>query len=179
MIVFGCPKFYPIRTVRWKKRFGQWFDKPIQLLYRHIYPFVLLFWRLSKFPSHGVQVAYWVNTKVLLVKTSYLEGYGFPGGDVRAGELPVRAAGRELMEETGIIAKISNMKLVSDRQYRHREIDFHDQIFEYRARLEPMVQIDNREIIEAGFFSCRDALKLPLSDTVRQYLNKAQSGFRP
>lgn len=57
----------------------------------------------SKHPKHVWVISYYKN-KWLLTKHK-TRGLEFPGGNVEAGETAVTAANRELMEETGGVAK--------------------------------------------------------------------------
>jgi 8-oxo-dGTP diphosphatase len=56
----------------------------------------------------------------------HLAGYWeFPGGKIAAGERPEVAAGRELKEETGLIAQELEPLLVFVHDYADRTIRFH------------------------------------------------------
>lgn len=148
-----------------------WLDKPIQLFYRIVYPAVLFFARLSRSSSHAVQVAFWADGRVLLIRNSYREGYSFPGGDVKSGERSIDAAVRELKEETGILTSADQLQLVTQYRYRYRGATIQDEMFECRAEVQPVVRIDNREVIEAVFLEPGDALSMVLFDSTRNYLS--------
>lgn len=147
-------------------------DRLIQLFYRCVYPLGLLYWRLTKGSSHGVQVAFWLDDRVLLVKNSYRTGYSFPGGDVKKGERSVDAARRELKEETGIVILPDQLRFAMDIRYRHRNLDMIDEIFECNAPIKPMIHIDNREVIEAEYFTLDEALSQSLLESTRSYLTQ-------
>lgn len=53
----------------------------------------------------GVKVIVVKDNKILLLKHTYGQGWHLPGGGVDVGESPAMAASRELIEETGIVAK--------------------------------------------------------------------------
>jgi 8-oxo-dGTP diphosphatase len=63
-------------------------------------------------PRRGASIAVFKGDAVLLVKRSRAPWRGLwslPGGSIEAGETPREAASRELMEETGISAKIEGL----------------------------------------------------------------------
>jgi 8-oxo-dGTP pyrophosphatase MutT (NUDIX family) len=49
-------------------------------------------------------VAVYVDQALLLVRSSYLNEWNFPGGRIKRDETPDAAARRELAEEIGLIA---------------------------------------------------------------------------
>lgn len=148
----------------------KWLDRPIQCFYQCIYPLVLLAWRLTSGASHGVQVAFWVDNRVLLVRNSYRKGYSFPGGDVKKRERPIDAACRELAEETGIMVFPDRLRRTMDVRTRNHGLTCLVEIFECKVKGLPNIRIDNREVVEALFLRSDDALGLCLLDSTRKYL---------
>jgi len=67
------------------------------------YYFYGLRWRLFGTVTIGVRVMLVQDDKVLLVRHTYLPGWGFPGGGVKQRESLARAAEREAREEVGAI----------------------------------------------------------------------------
>lgn len=68
----------------------------------HIRNFLL---RLLVKTTVGVKVIVIKENKILLLKHTYGQDWHLPGGGVDVGESPAMAAQRELLEETGIVAK--------------------------------------------------------------------------
>jgi 8-oxo-dGTP diphosphatase len=107
--------------------------------------------KLKGGPWHSVAVAVWHDGKVLKVRHSYRRGWRLPGGLVRQGEDPRRAACRELNEEVGLTLKPDDLTLIWNKQSGRR------QYFVYQCQLDehPQIRIDNWEIMEASFFTPR------------------------
>lgn len=66
----------------------------------------------AQFPKLGVSACVWREGRVLLVQRSQppLTGmWALPGGHVEPGETLVEAAAREVLEETGIAARIAQL----------------------------------------------------------------------
>src|SRR3954465_2618080 len=105
----------------------------------------------------------WYDKKVLLVRTSYQDFWAAPGGGMRAHEAPVQAAIREASEEIGL--QFTPEQLRPALAVEHFWDNRHDnvQVFEVEVSDAPKIGIDNREIIEARFFTLAEArlLKLP------------------
>lgn len=120
-------------------------DRLYRVLYRCGYRAMRLWWRVSP-PGHtGVAVLIFHQGRVLAVRHSYRQGLGIPGGRMDPGEVPEQAAIREIREELGL--DLSNAGLVYLQHVRNTHY--------YRAVLdrEPVIRIDNREIIEAIFLT--------------------------
>src|SRR5262249_6495801 len=83
----------------------------------------------------------------LLVRTSYLAGWHFPGGGIRRGETPEAAARRELDEEIGLTVSALLPASVTCGVWDGRRTRLH--FFELRLPEMPRLQLDNREIIAA------------------------------
>ena len=122
-----------------------------RLAYRVGFRIARLWWRLRR-PSHdGAVVAVWLGDRILAVQQSYRTNLSWPGGGIRRGEEPREAARRELREEVGLDVRPDELLLARDMVV---DWDFrrdHVRIFELRLRSEPVLRIDNREIVAARF----------------------------
>ena len=132
-----------------------------------------LWWRL-RHPDHdGAVVAVWLNGRILVVQQSYRSNLSWPGGGVHRREDPKDAARRELAEELGLVVGTDDLilarNMVVDWDYRRDHVS----IFELHLQAEPMIQIDNREIIEARFVDPIALQKVAnLPPFIREYLSK-------
>jgi ADP-ribose pyrophosphatase YjhB (NUDIX family) len=83
-------------------RFMSLSDWAHRVAYRYGYCAARLLWRFTK-PRHvGAIAMLWHDKKVLLVRTSYQDFWGAPGGGIKLDEAPVQAAIREVSEEIGL-----------------------------------------------------------------------------
>ena len=137
-------------------------------------------WWFFRRPEHrGSVVAAWFDGQILLVQHSYRLGLGFPGGGIRNGEDPRRAAQRELAEELGLEIAVHDLTFVYEtcaiRDYRHD----HVQVFETRLNRLPRLQSDMREIVSAEFVSLDALQDRKLSPIVSDYLTFSATGGSP
>ncbi|MHB8625037.1 MAG: NUDIX domain-containing protein [Aggregatilineales bacterium] len=57
----------------------------------------------------GVNVAVMRDNKVLLIQREDFEVWGLPGGEIESGETPAQAAVREVLEETGLVVRLTRL----------------------------------------------------------------------
>jgi 8-oxo-dGTP pyrophosphatase MutT (NUDIX family) len=111
----------------------------------------------------------WHDNRVLLVRTSYQEGWVAPGGGIKLDEAPAPAAVREASEELGLHLSVDDLRhvLAIERFWNNRRDML--QMFEAQLSNPPKVKIDNREIIEARFFTRQEVLSLELAPHLYDY----------
>lgn len=125
--------------------------------------------------------------KVLLVFHKKLKKWLPPGGHVEPYELPDEAAVREVKEETGLDCRLIGSTGVSVAMPRqvimpmgiqledidddHQHLDFVYLATTTTGRAEPVVP--NHELERSGWYSLEEALQLPLSDEMQQWVIKA------
>src|SRR5437764_14641193 len=81
-----------------------WIDCLWRTVFRVGFPLARVWWRLTRPEHQGAMVAVWLESALLLVRSSYRTEWHLPGGGGRRGEAPEAAACRELVEETGLCA---------------------------------------------------------------------------
>ena len=138
--------------------FSSLFDFAWRTAFRLGFPLARFWWRLTCPRHEGVLVAVYVGPALLLVRTSYLVGWHFPGGGIRRGETPEAAARRELDEEIGLTVSALLPAGVTCGVWDGRRTRLH--FFELRLPEMPRLQLDNREIIAAQL-----TLPIDLHDT--------------
>src|SRR5690242_19072119 len=112
-----------------------------------------MYWGVRHPRVHGALVAIWYEGKILLVQNSYVPYRSLPGGYVHSHETGRDAALRELREETGIHAGAADLQSVIDEQHEWEGKREHIEIFDLDVSERPRIAIDNREVVDAGFFS--------------------------
>ena len=138
---------------------------------RPAYLLLRFWWRLRRpVRIEGAQVALWHGGQILVVRHSYIPGYGLPGGRFKRGEDPRQAARRELAEELGIAVAPEQLTACGAQTYafEHGEVTGH--IFEHRPAERAEPQIDQLEIVEARFVEVEEALAGTKSPHLRGYL---------
>ncbi len=145
-------------------------DFGFRMAYKGAYQLMRLYWRLARPKTRGALVAIWQNGEVLLVRNSYVSYYCIPGGYIKGTETPVMAAVRELAEEVGIRATPEDLKLV--RQETHTWEGKTDEVFIFDLTTieRPVFQVDNREVVDAEFFTPQYALELNLFPPLRRHI---------
>lgn len=112
----------------------------------------------------------WFQDQVLLVRNSYQPCWSAPGGAIEASESLIEAAVRECKEEIELDIDQSEMVFVRDieRSFRFRTDKV--SLFEWHPREKPFIKIDNREIIDAKWFSPSDACRLNIIPHLSSYI---------
>lgn len=107
----------------------------------------------------GTSVAILEDNKILLTKREDFEVWCLPGGGVDPNETLPQAAIREAKEETGLTVQLTRLIGLYDRSSGNRVS--HNILFAARAiggTLNPQVS----EVIDIAYFTCEEALALPL-----------------
>jgi 8-oxo-dGTP pyrophosphatase MutT (NUDIX family) len=147
-------------------------DLAYRVTYRLAYKVMRVYWKALHPQVHGALVAIWSDGQILLIKNSYVRYYSLPGGYVHRGETGREAAVRETLEETGVRAAPADLRLALDLQHDWEGKREHVEIFDLELPHRPLVKVDNREVVEARFFTPEEALKLELFDPLRTVIER-------
>jgi 8-oxo-dGTP diphosphatase len=147
-----------------------------RLAYRCAYKMMRTYWSLAHPTTHGALVALWYQGQILLVQNSYVPYRSLPGGYVHASETGRDAAVRELKEETGVEVRPYDLHLALDQWHDWEGKREHIEIFELDLKEPIVIQVDNREVIEATFVAPEQALALNLFPPLRQVIEKRIAG---
>lgn len=142
----------------------------LRTLYRMAYRVLRVYWWAVRPSTQGAYVAVWCKNQLLVIRNTYKSCLTFPAGGVSPGESAAVAAARELYEEVGIHAEVS--ELIPVGKY-HSTSEFKRDacaMFELRFEEFPHVSVDRVEVHEAGFWNVDDLSGVNLSDIVAQYL---------
>lgn len=144
----------------------------VRVVYRLAHWFLRLLWFIRRPETTGALVAVWCRGRILLVKNSYRPQLTLPGGYVKSREDRRTTAARELREEVGI--QIQPRRLVhayhGTHLFEHRK-DTLD-IFELEMEEQPIVHVDDREVVAAEFHSPEEALTLRIVPHLEEYLSR-------
>lgn len=130
------------------------------------------YWMFRRPRTKGTLIAVWSGGEVLIVKNSYRKEYTLPGGYARPGETAADAGARELAEECAIYVGPDRLKDAyrAEHGFEFRKDDV--AIFEVELESRPVVGIDHREVVWAGFKSPREILALRIVPHLREYLER-------
>ena len=135
-----------------------------------------MWWRLRQ-PNHeGALVAIYVGQARLLLKSSYRDEWGLPGGSINPGETPEQAALREMQEEIGMepYPLIPKGTVCGNWDGRRDRVHF----FELRLERLPELRLDHREIIAARLASPEEVPATALTAAVTAYFAEQAVGSR-
>lgn len=127
------------------------------MLYKILYPFAKIYWRIFKPITFGVRVILIKNNQILLVQHTYLPGWMLPGGTVKFEEDFKEAAQREIKEELNL--EIKNLRFFGI--YKMNLEGKRDHIFVFicdELKNTSQLKIDKKEISDSNFFNLN---KLP------------------
>ncbi len=157
-----------------------WTDLAFQLGYMGAYRLMRAYWQLRRPTTHGALVTLWCQGEVLLVRHSYVPYYSAPGGYIRTGEDPKRAAQRELMEELSLSIEPENLSLSLDLTHVWEGKNDHVRIYHAELAERPHLRLDYREVVEAFWFRPEQVRELdvfpPLKQAIAQQHSSALTG---
>jgi 8-oxo-dGTP pyrophosphatase MutT (NUDIX family) len=137
-----------------------------------------LYWRFARGMTLGVRgVVLDGETRVFLVKHSYVSGWHLPGGGVEAGETFRDALARELMEE-GRIEILDEPGLHGVFFNSHVSRRDHVAVYVIRQFRQDRLPEPNREIVACGFFAA-DALPADTSEGTRLRIAEVLENRQP
>jgi ADP-ribose pyrophosphatase YjhB (NUDIX family) len=154
---------------------GQNLRKSFEPLLRRVFH---LYWRFARGMTLGVRaVVLDGDSRVFLVKHSYVAGWHLPGGGVEVGETFGDALRRELVEE-GRIELLGEPVLHGLFFNSHVSPRDHVAVYLVRHFSQDRLPEANREIVACGFF---DTAALPAETTVgtRQRIAEVMEGKAP
>ena len=146
---------------------------PAGLLYKLLlYPLLRLYWRVLRPEVLGVRCLVECEGRVLLIRNPYGPmKWDLPGGGVRRGEEPERAARREVLEEVGVT--LSGLQLLG--RYTGTEYYDRDTVVCFYARADNQTIKPRRaEVYEEGWFEWGH-LPRPLSREVGKIIELYQA----
>lgn len=148
-------------------------DPVVRVAYQGAYNLALAYWFVRRPQTAGTLVGVWHGREVLLLQNSYKRVFGLPGGGRHPGETPEETGSRELREEVGLHVPPSALRTMfvgrGTDEYKRDECHF----VELEVETEPALTLDNREVVWARFLDVDSALRLPLGQVVRAYLEDA------
>jgi 8-oxo-dGTP diphosphatase len=151
-------------------------DRSFQLGYKLAYRMMRVYWGVRRPATHGALVTLWNQGELLLIQNSYVGYRSLPGGYVGRFETGAEAAVRELREEIGIIASTDQLEKVYDEVKDWEGKRDHVEVFHMQLETRPVINIDHREVVSAGWYPPARALELDLFPPIRLILEARANG---
>jgi len=138
--------------------------------YRAAYWAARAWWFIRRPHTSGAVVALWNDGRILLVQASYRRCYALPGGFMKPGETAREAASRELAEELRLFIPPATLRLgwCGSRRFESRQDTV--TIWEVLLDAPPVIRVDGRELIWAGWKTPVEARSMRLLPHLREYL---------
>jgi 8-oxo-dGTP diphosphatase len=129
-----------------------------------------VWWHIRRPDHQGALVAIYVGDALLVLKSSYRNEWGLPGGSIHAGETPEVAARREMEEEIGFPSQ--RLPLVPAGSVTGVWDGRHDTVHFFELHLErlPELRLDYREIIGTRLVSPEELRGIALTAAVAAYV---------
>ncbi len=128
------------------------------------------YWFVVRPETQGVYVAVWVRGDLLVIRNSYRSRLSLPGGAVGRGECEADAAARELCEEVGIQVEVEALRFAKTYVVTEDYHNDHASFFEIEMEYEPILAIDRREVVWAGFRASEEVKRDEVVTPLRLYL---------
>lgn len=151
---------------------GSAVDLGFRTAYKVAHRMLRAYWSVRKPSTHGALVAVWHDGKIMLIKNSYRHHYTLPGGYVRPGESAAAAAQRELVEEVNLRIPLDRLREVYSRVHDFENRNDRVTIVEVQVDEPPRFQVDNREVVWAGFETPEQVLRRPIVPHLEEYLRE-------
>lgn len=151
-------------------------DLGFRTAYKVAHRMLRAYWKVRRPSTHGALIAVWHDGKVLLVKNSYRRHYTLPGGYVRPSETAAAAAQRELIEEVRLRIPLERLREVYSRTHPFENRQDKVTIVEVEVDEPPHFDVDNREVVWAGFQTPEQILRRPIVPHLEEYLRQREAG---
>lgn len=146
---------------------------PLRSAIRVAHRALLVYWRVRRPKTHGAVIAMWCRGKILVLETTYRPGASLPGGGVRPGESPARAAARELEEELGVALDGAHLTHAHRGQMTFEHRDDTVDIFAIELDERPVLRPNRYEIEWARWKDPEEVLAMPdVMPHLRDYLER-------
>jgi 8-oxo-dGTP pyrophosphatase MutT (NUDIX family) len=108
--------------------------------------------------SHRARIIIVEGDKLLLVRDRWAlwfddDRWSLPGGGIRSGEAPADGAVRELAEELGMVVDANDLQPISVERTGEYGLYYRGYFMLLRLDSEPQLVLDDREIVEARWFT--------------------------
>ncbi|MCX4246417.1 NUDIX hydrolase [Paraliomyxa miuraensis] len=150
-------------------------DLGFRTAYKVAHRMLRAYWGVRNPSTHGALVAVWHDGKLLLVKNSYRRHYTLPGGYVRPTEAAVVAAQRELIEEVRLRVPLDRLRVAYDRTHPFENRQDRVTIVEVEVDQPPRFNVDNREVVWAGFETPEQIRRRPIVPHLEEYLREREA----
>ncbi|WP_257448601.1 NUDIX hydrolase [Archangium lipolyticum] len=148
-------------------------DPLVRTAYRGAYTLARAYWFVRRPRTEGTLVGIWHGREVLLLRNSYKQDFSMPGGGRHPGESPQQTGARELREEVGLRVSPGELREVFETRGTEEFKRDRCHFVELEVQTRPTLTLDNREVVWAEFIDLDTALRLPLAQVVRAYLEHA------